>query len=218
MKALTRLLFLVVGTGVYFALAVLGWGGAAAFFAHPALVALGVVSVAMVVAAFFAGGNISSGEREDRGNRWVLAAFGIIGLLGAWLPAYSDRKNFWIVDGDAVRWLGVALYAVGGALRLWPVYVLGNRFSGLVAIQPGHTLVTGGIYRVIRNPSYLGLLLNSLGWALAFRSWIGVILTVVTLVPLVARMNSEERLLRSQFGEEYDAYRARTSRLIPGVY
>jgi len=217
-KALTRLLFLVVGTGIYFALAVLGWGGVAAFFAHPSLVALGVVSAAMVVAAFFAGGNISSGEREDRGNRWVLAAFGIIGLLGAWLPAYSDRRNFWIIDGDAIRWVGVALYTVGGALRLWPVYVLGNRFSGLVAIQPGHTLVTGGIYRVIRNPSYLGLLLNSLGWALAFRSWIGVILTAVTLVPLVARMNSEERLLRSQFGEEYDAYRARTSRLIPGVY
>jgi protein-S-isoprenylcysteine O-methyltransferase Ste14 len=218
MKALTRLLFLVVGTGVYFALAVLGWGGAAAFFAHPALVVLGVVSAAMVVVAFFAGGNISSGEREDRGNRWVLAAFGIIGLLGAWLPAYSDRKNFWIVDGEAIRWAGVALYTVGGALRLWPVYVLGNRFSGLVAIQPGHTLVTTGIYRIIRNPSYLGMILNSLGWALAFRSWIGVILTAVTLVPLVARMNSEERLLRSQFGEQYDSYRARTSRLIPGVY
>jgi protein-S-isoprenylcysteine O-methyltransferase Ste14 len=218
MKAVTRLLFLLVGTGVYFALAVLGWGGAAAFFAHPALLALGAVSAAMVVAAFFAGGNISSGEREDRGNRWVLAAFGIIGLLGAWLPAYSDRKNFWIIDGDATRWVGVALYTVGGALRLWPVYVLGNRFSGLVAIQPGHTLATGGIYRIIRNPSYLGMLLNSLGWGLAFRSWIGVILTAVTLVPLVARINAEERLLRSQFGEEYDAYRARTSRLIPGIY
>jgi protein-S-isoprenylcysteine O-methyltransferase Ste14 len=218
MKALARLLFLLVGTGVYFALAILGWGGAAAFFSHPALVALGVACAVMVAAAFFAGGNISSGEREDRGNRWVLAALGIIGLLGAWLPAYSDRKNFWIIDGDAVRWLGVALFAVGGSLRLWPVYVLGNRFSGLVAIQPGHTLVTGGIYRVIRNPSYLGMLLNSLGWGLAFRSWIGVILTAATLVPLVARINAEERLLRSQFGEEYDAYRARTSRLIPGIY
>ena len=218
MKALARLLFLVVGTGVYFALAVLGWGGAAPFFAHPALVALGVACAVMVAAAFFAGGNISPGEREDRGNRWVLAAFGIIGLLGAWLPAYTDRNNFWIVDGDAVRWLGVALFTVGGSLRLWPVYVLGNRFSGLVAIQPGHTLVTSGIYRVIRNPSYLGMLLNSLGWGLAFRSWIGVILTLATLVPLVARINAEERLLRSQFGEEYDAYRARTSRLIPGLY
>jgi protein-S-isoprenylcysteine O-methyltransferase Ste14 len=38
------------------------------------------------------------------------------------------------------------------------------------------------------------------------------------LVPLVARIRAEENLLRSQFGAEYDAYRARTSRLIPGLY
>jgi protein-S-isoprenylcysteine O-methyltransferase Ste14 len=218
MKAFARLMFLLLGTGAYLALAVLGWGGIAAFFAHPARIALAVACAVMVGAAYFAGGNISSGEREDRGNRWVLTAFGIIGLLAAYLPAYTDRKEFWTVDGDAVRWLGVVLFSVGGVLRLWPVYVLGHRFSGLVAIQPGHTLVTSGMYGIIRHPSYLGLLLNSLGWVLAFRSWVGVLLTVVTVVPLLARINAEERLLRSQFGEEYDAYRARTSRLIPGLY
>jgi protein-S-isoprenylcysteine O-methyltransferase Ste14 len=218
MKAVLRLLFLVLGTGAYLALAVFGWGGVAAFFANPARIALGMACAAMVGAAFFAGGNISSGEREDRGNRWVLAAFGILGLLGAYLPAYTDRKDFWVIGGDAVRWLGVALFTVGGAIRLWPVYVLGNRFSGLVAIQPGHTLVTSGIYGVIRHPSYLGLLFTSLGWALVFRSWVGVIITGATLLPLLARISAEERLLRSQFGDEYEAYRARTSRLIPGLY
>ena len=70
----------------------------------------------------------------------------------------------------------------------------------------------------MRNPSYLGLLVNSLGWGLAFRSWIGVALTILTVIPLVARMRAEERLLHSAFGAEYDAYRARTFRLIPGVY
>jgi protein-S-isoprenylcysteine O-methyltransferase Ste14 len=218
MNPVSRLLFVIIGTGAYFALAVLGWGGVAAFFAHPALVALGLTCAVMVVAAFFAGGNISSGEREDRGNRWVLAAFGIIGLLLAYLPAYTDRKGFWTIDGEAIRWLGVFLFIVGGALRIWPVYVLGNRFSGLVAIQPGHTLVTSGIYSVTRNPSYLGLLLNSLGWGLAFRSLIGVMLTAMALVPLLARIHAEERLLRSQFGEQYAAYCARTSRLVPRLY
>jgi protein-S-isoprenylcysteine O-methyltransferase Ste14 len=218
MKAFARLMILVLGTGAYLALAVLGWGGIAAFLAHPARIALAVACAVMVGAAYFAGGNISSGEREDRGNRWVLTAFGIIGLLAAYLPAYTDRKEFWTVDGDAVRWLGVVLFSVGGVLRLWPVYVLGHRFSGLVAIQPGHTLVTSGMYGIIRHPSYLGLLLNLLGWVLVFRSWVGALLTVVTVVPLLARINAEERLLRSQFGEEYDAYRARTSRLIPGLY
>jgi protein-S-isoprenylcysteine O-methyltransferase Ste14 len=117
-----------------------------------------------------------------------------------------------------MRWTGVALFVAGGVLRIWPVFVLGRRFSGLVAIQPGHTLVTTGIYRVIRNPSYLGLLVNSLGWGLAFRSGVGVLLTALTIPPLVARMRAEEALLLSEFGDEYDAYRNRTSRLVPGVY
>jgi protein-S-isoprenylcysteine O-methyltransferase Ste14 len=110
------------------------------------------------------------------------------------------------------------LFAAGGALRLWPVFVLGDRFSGLVAIQPGHRLVTGGVYGLIRHPSYLGLLVNSLGWGLAFRSGVGVLLTALTMPPLLARIGAEEKLLRTEFGDEYDAYRARTSRLVPGLY
>ncbi len=78
--------------------------------------------------------------------------------------------------------------------------------------------MTDGIYRRIRNPSYLGLLVNSVGWALAFRSGVGVLLVVLTMIPLVARIRSEEALLRAQFGAEYDAYCARTWRLLPGVY
>jgi protein-S-isoprenylcysteine O-methyltransferase Ste14 len=213
-----RLIGIFVLTAAYLGLAVLGWGGFAAFFAHPPLIALSIVTFVLAGASFFTDASMSSGEREDRGNRWVLVAFGVIGLLDGYLPAYTDRIDLWTIDGDAVRWLGVALFLVGGALRLWPVFVLGRRFSGLVAIQPGHTLVTSGIYGVIRHPSYLGVLVMLLGWGLAFRSWVGVLLTALILLPLVARIRAEERLLRTQFGDEYDAYRARTSRLIPGLY
>jgi protein-S-isoprenylcysteine O-methyltransferase Ste14 len=215
---IVRLTLIIAGTAAYLGLAILGWGGFAAFFSHPALTALAIVLFALSGAALFAGGNLSPGEREDRSNRWVLVAFGLIGLLDGYLPAYTDRREFWTLDGDTIRWLGVVLFAAGGALRLWPVFVLGRRFSGLVAIQPGHTLVTSGIYSVIRHPSYLGLLVNSLGWGLAFRSGVGVLLTALTIPPLLARIHAEERLLRTQFGSEYDAYRARTSRLIPGLY
>lgn len=218
MTKAARLVLLAGGAAAYFGLAILGWGGFAAFFSHSALIGLAIAYFTMSVAGFFAGGNLSPGEREDRANRWVLAAFGVLSLLLAYLPAYTDRHEFWTIGGDGVRWLGVVLFAAGGALRLWPVVVLGNRFSGLVAIQPGHTLVTTGIYAVIRHPSYLGLLLNSLGWALAFRSGVGLLLTAVFVLPLLARIRAEERLLRSQFGAAYDAYRARTSRLIPGLY
>ncbi|SEP38256.1 Protein-S-isoprenylcysteine O-methyltransferase Ste14 [Rhodospirillales bacterium URHD0017] len=189
-----------------------------AFFANPARTALVIVTAAMAGVALFSSAKLSTGEREDRSNRWVIGALGVIGFLSARLPAYTDRKECWTIDGDVVRWIGVTLYAVGGALRLWPVFALGRRFSGLVAIQPGHTLVTDGIYRTIRNPSYVGLLVLSLGWALAFRSLAGVLLVVLMVPPLIARIRSEETLLRSQFGEAYAAYCSRTWRLFPGLY
>jgi len=214
-----RLILIVgVSTLAYLGLAVLGWGGFGAFFSHPPLTAVAVMTFAMTGVSLFTAGNLSSGEREDRGNRWVLAAFLLIGLLSAWLPAYTDRVDIWTLDGDAVRWLGVVLFTVGGVIRIWPVFVLGRRFSGLVAIQPGHALVTDGFYGVIRHPSYLGLLINMVGWSLAFRSAAGLVLTALIVPPLLVRITAEERLLRSQFGAAYDAYRGRTARLIPGLY
>jgi protein-S-isoprenylcysteine O-methyltransferase Ste14 len=218
MKSSVRWTFILVGTAAYFAVAVVARGGLKAYFSHPPLVALAIALFALAGVALFAGGNVSPGVREDRGNRWVLVAFGVLGLLDCYLPAYTDRIEFWTIDGDAVRWLGVVLFVAGGTLRVWPVFVLGRRFSGLVAIQPAHTLVTGGVYSVIRHPSYLGLFVNSLGWGLAFRSGVGVLLTALTMLPLLARIRAEERLLHSQFGDEYDAYCARTSRLIPRLF
>ena len=165
-----------------------------------------------------ADGNLRPGLREDRGNRWVIGALALLGLLAAFLPAYTDRKACWTLDGETMRWLGVVLFATGGALRIWPVFVLGRRFSGLVAIQPGHTLVTSGVYGVIRHPNYLRLRVNALGWGLAFRAGVGVLLTALMIPPLLARIRAEERLLRTQFGDAYDAYCARTAWLIPGLY
>ena len=218
MNGPARFVVVVLGSAVYFSLAILGWGGIEPFFSHPPLVGLTIAVFAMAVAAAFADGNLSSGVREDRSNRWVIVAFSVIGLLQGWLPAYTDRRDFWTLDGDTTRWIGVLLFTLGGALRIWPVYVLGRRFSGLVAIQPGHTLVTDGVYRFIRHPSYLGLIVNGVGWSLAFRSAAGLLLTALLLPPLLARMRAEEALLLSHFGDAYRSYAARTSRLIPGLY
>jgi protein-S-isoprenylcysteine O-methyltransferase Ste14 len=212
-----RFVLVVLSTAAYLGLAVLGWGGAP-FFTNPARIVLAIVTLAMGVVAVFAGGNVSPGVREDRGNRWVIAAFTAIGLLDGFLPAYTDRIGFWTIDAEAIRWLGIAIFAAGGVLRLWPVFVLGHRFSGLVAIQSGHTLVTTGIYRRIRHPSYLGLLLTALGWACAFRAGVGLLLVGLLIPPLLARIHAEERLLDAQFDGEYRTYAGRTSRLFPGIY
>ena len=203
---------------VQFGLAILFFGGWTGFFSHRALIALLAVTLAMMAVAPFSQGNVSSGEKEDRGNRWVFIAFSLIALLSAFVPAWTDRMGLWTIDGETTRWAGVIVYGLGGALRLWPVFVLGNRFSGLVAIQQGHTLETHGIYGLVRNPSYLGMIITMLGWGLAFRGWSGVMLALSLLIPLVPRIRAEERLLHAHFGAEYDAYVARTWRLVPGIY
>ncbi len=213
-----RVAAILGGAVAYYALPVWGEGGFGPFFRSSALSALTIVYFGLAIAALFCGGNVSPGVREDRSNRWVLPAFALLGLAMGFIPAWDDRHHFLTFGGEALRWAGVALYALGTALRLWPVVALGSRFSGLVAIQPGHELLTTGPYRTIRHPSYLGLMIGSLGWALAFRSGSGLVIAALTLLPLLARIDAEERLLQSHFGAEYDAYRARTWRMIPGLW
>ena len=210
--------FTVLSLAAYLGLAIAGAGGPGRFFSYPPLTAVSVVTIALGVVGLFSESHIGSGVKEDRSNRWVIAALGVLGVLDAYLPAYTDRIKFLTFGGEAVRWLGVLLYTAGGVLRLAPVFVLGRRFSGLVAIQPEHRLVTSGLYGIIRHPSYLGLFVLVLGWGLAFRSGVGVIIAVLMLIVVLARIDAEERLLSESFGAEYDAYRTRTWRLVPYVY
>jgi protein-S-isoprenylcysteine O-methyltransferase Ste14 len=211
-------LFNLVSAVVLFAAVIVAEGGVRATLGNPPILAFLVVSLALFVAANFTQGNLSAGVREDRDNRWVIAAFTVLSLGLLVVSIGFDRANILTIGGEAVRWLGVVLYAVGGTLRLAAVFVLGRRFSGLVAIQEGHKLVTDGLYARVRNPSYVGLLVSSVGLALVFRSLPGVILALLLIWPLIARMDAEERLLEDNFGDEYRRYRARTARLIPGVY
>ena len=188
-------LITVAATLAYLGLAILGGGGFAAFFSHPALIALTILLFALSGVAIFSDGNLSRGVREDRANRWVIIAFGLIGLLAAYLPAYADRKGFWTLDGDAIRWLGVVLFAAGGALRIWPVFVLGHRSAVCYPArsQVGHERRL----RVIRHPSYLGLLVNSWDGRSLFVRGSGYC-SRAPCSPLLARIRAEERLLRTR--------------------
>jgi protein-S-isoprenylcysteine O-methyltransferase Ste14 len=213
-----RALIAIPGSLVYIGIAVVARGGITAFFAVPQLALLVPLFLIAAVAAVYSPGDLSPGVEEDRSNRWVISALSAIGVLAAVVAPLSDYANVLTVGDGGVRWLGLVLGAGGSALRLWPVFVLGNRFSGLVAIQPGHMLETHGIYSVIRHPSYLGLLLSSLGWGLVFRSLLGVALAVALIVPVMARIRAEEALLERWFGADYVAYRTRVARFIPGIY
>jgi protein-S-isoprenylcysteine O-methyltransferase Ste14 len=216
---LVSVLSVLVLFGLSFAAFAVGRGDAAAFFQSPARVGALVVSLALSALVLLSDfGGMNPGKKEDRGNRWIFGPVFVLSLGLAVLPAYLDGRNLWVTDEAVMPYVGLALLTLGGALRVAAVLVLGRRFTGLVAIQEEHRLQTGGLYRYIRHPSYAGVLLYMAGFVLVFRCWLGLLLVAGTLAVLLARMNAEEALLESEFGEEYQSYRRRTWRLVPWVY
>ena len=221
MQAAPRWLFIagvLVTTVVFLAAAVLAWGPWREFLANPARLGLLVSTLLLTASACCSDISLSGGRREDRSNRWIFVPFVVYGALVTWLPPFTDSRDILTLDGDALRFAGLLVFVVGGVLRVAPMFVLGRRFSPLVAIQEQHELATHGLYGVIRHPSYLGAGLTMLGWTLVFRSGLGLLLMPIAVWLGVARMDAEEALLASEFGEAYAAYRRRTWRLVPFLY
>jgi len=118
----------------------------------------------------------------------------------------------------ALSVVAIALAAGSVALTFWSVRTLGRQWALAARLVEAHELVTGGPYRYIRHPSYLGMMLGLVGWALVFRSFVGLLAAVLGLRVLNERIESEERMLASEFGDAYADYRRRTWRLVPWVY
>ncbi len=115
--------------------------------------------------------------------------------------------------------VGVSLIALG----LWLFHRshadLGANWSITLEVRDKHQLVTRGVYRHLRHPMYLALILYSSGQALVLPNWVAGPSYLVVFVLLVAlRLGPEERMMRDKFGQEYDAYVAGTKRLVPGVW
>jgi protein-S-isoprenylcysteine O-methyltransferase Ste14 len=211
-------LLMVVSVALFLGLAAWGWGGWAGLIAHPARAGACLVMILATIAALFTDIHLGGFKRPDARGRWLLAPMILIALALTWSPAYCDRRDLWTLDGDAVRYLGLALLSIGCVLRVGPMFVLGRRFTWPLASQEVHRLVTTGFYRYIRHPSYLGALLGMAGWVLVFRSGIGLVPFALLILLFLPILGAEEALLLSEFGETYEDYRRRTWRLIPFVY
>ena len=98
---------------------------------------LAVATCLLVGAALFTRGNLSPGEREGRGNRWVHIAFGLIGILSAYLPAYTDRNEIWTLDGGLSSLAWRFPLRRGRSLRIWPVSEAWMNLSSRLGLRPG---------------------------------------------------------------------------------
>ena len=158
------------------------------------------------------------GTTQDRGSLFVLwtailASITAASWLNYSLPALDFTGSPWLKP------LTCALLLLGLIIRWTAILSLGKSFSVNVAIHATQSVYRQGIYRLVRHPSYLGMLLIFAAIGLRARNWLSLAtMLVVPTAALLFRVHIEEKALRQAFGPEYDAYCRTTRRLIPGIY
>jgi len=114
---------------------------------------------------------------------------------------------------------GTILAALGYAIVIWSMSA-NVFFEATVRIQKdrGHKVVTGGPYRFVRHPGYVGASLFTLMTAVLLGSYWALIPGVLSVVAFVVRTSLEDRTLRAEL-EGYEAYTQKTRyRLVPGLW
>jgi len=141
---------------------------------------------------------------------WLPRFAALAGLLMLYaLPVFPRAAPDAAFDAAAL-----GLLVAGHFLCAVTLLQLGRSFS---VMPEARRLVTAGLYARIRHPLYLAEAVAALGVFLLYRSPGAAVLVAAQFAVQLWRMHEEEKVLEAQF-PEYAAYRARTARLIPGVY
>src|SRR6267154_6900696 len=175
-----------------------------------------VASEVVIAVATRTGKN--GGKIRDAGSQLILWIVIVISVTACeWLRRIMAANMF---GGAAwLRAASVAALAAALAIRWTALFTLGKSFSANVAIRESQKMVHSGLYRVVRHPSYLGLLMVFVAIGIHSSNWISFVVAVVpTTAALIYRIQVEEQALRAAFGQEYAQYSRVTKRLVPGVY
>ena len=178
-----------------------------------AIFALGEVMIRIVTNR-----NRATGTTEWASLGVVIAGFGL-GLGGGFLIAGHLTWAAIPVGRLALFVVGIALMLLGLVVRAWAVIALGRNFTVYVQVRDEQPVVATGPYRLLRHPSYTGLLLVCLGVGLALGNWLALVVVVVApTVAILIRIRVEERALLAGIGEPYRRFAATRKRLIPWVW
>ena len=158
-------------------------------------------------------------RRQDGGSHVALIVLVALGVLVGVLVAAKVPATAITSGRTALFWLGIVLIYAGIALRLYAIHTLGAYFTTTVAVAPEQAVVETGPYRLIRHPSYTGLLITMLGFGLSgYMNWLSLLVLMgCALIGLSYRIYVEERVLQGQLGGRYQEYMRRTKRLIPFI-
>jgi len=137
----------------------------------------------------------------------------------AWTIVRKPFTPFLPIDWRAQYFVGaiiVLLVLTSLIFVTAAVRALGKQWSLQARVLEHHELIRRGPYRIVRHPIYTGMFGMLIASSLACGHWLGlVIASVVYYFGTVMRIRSEEKLLREQFGSEYDDYAREVPAFIP---
>jgi protein-S-isoprenylcysteine O-methyltransferase Ste14 len=161
----------------------------------------------------------SRGQHDAGSSVAIVFACGLSIAAVGFASFFNVRGVGQIALPNWVAWLGVALVVAGIALRIWANRVLGAYYTRTLRIQSGQRVVRAGPYRLIRHPGYAGALLMWLGAILATRNWITFVVVGVSVITVyLYRITTEERMLATMLGGDYQVSMSDTKRVIPLVW
>jgi protein-S-isoprenylcysteine O-methyltransferase Ste14 len=174
--------------------------------------------------AAFAVGELSQAVKWRRGAsrvdllaEVVFRAIFFAGIL--MLPTAQALAPKAVLNGVGVFAVGAIIGWLGLLLRWWSFATLGKYFTIVVRTSVDQVVVERGPYRVLRHPSYTGLLAAFVGAGLMLGNWAGTAASVLLiLVGLIFRLLREERALVDTLGDAYVAFSKDRSRLVPFVW
>jgi protein-S-isoprenylcysteine O-methyltransferase len=151
----------------------------------------------------------------DRGSLRLLWAVNFVSVTLAFLFA-SGRSGYRLPSEVPWQLIGTAIFVAGTILRWWAINHLGRFFSVDIAIAKDHRVIDDGPYRLVRHPSYTGLLMQFAGMGLALGNVPSLLVIFLpAFLTLLYRIRLEEAALLSGLGESYAEYARRTKRLLP---
>jgi protein-S-isoprenylcysteine O-methyltransferase Ste14 len=156
---------------------------------------------------------------SDKGTRYFNSIAIWAGITGA--AILNGFPEFFFPGGrtSAGFFIGIAIMLAGLALRIWSVATLGASFRTTVETHRDQKMVSHGPYRLLRHPSYSGMILICCGYGIALQNWLSLLVAVLLpLSALLYRIHVEEAALASSFGPDYIEYQKHTTRLIPWVW
>ncbi|MGB7539850.1 MAG: isoprenylcysteine carboxylmethyltransferase family protein [Anaerolineales bacterium] len=159
---------------------------------------------------------------KEGAKKWDAALMGIVGVLSlaGYVIAGLDVRNGWTASLPSIlQWIACILLAAGYAVVVWAT-ASNAFFSATVRIQTerGHTVATGGPYRFMRHPSYLGMLAVYLATPIMLGSWWAGLLGAFAALLIVLRKALEDRTLQAEL-PGYKEYAAKVRyRLVPGIW